>query len=495
MLRRLLVVVVAALWLWLLAGMAPAAAQPSSQGALIISPSPLTVVSAWGCAPWDGLCARSLQLTLRATEPITAITALAEDLRRADNAALLPGAAIGVALAQSSVAPNQIVTMTLTLPLGGLPAGEYSGSLLLSHGGGVSDLPITLRVRDWWLPPLALLLGTLILGIWYKRYRDSARPRDDLIVQAGYLAEMRGADAALLEPFQSQLDTQIGEARNALRFGNQAEAQAAVGAAQTIWRRWSRNRGAWIELGARQAELTAALDAAPAVAPGRMRATLEEELRQIGRDMPLSDDPEALRARLIAVRDRLDAYRQLAARIDALLLALAPLDEAAAAPLRAGLSQRRAALGQLAAGDQAALDELRAGLDADQRAVEEALAKAPPPPDAGEVLGGGLEFEARGVGALPLPEIGALAGSPLSADPLADARHAGRRRWLFELASLAIAIVGLVPVGFTQLYVDKPTFGLNPWLDYPALAFWALGIEATREAVLGMIDRQPGGPQ
>ena len=61
-----------------------------------------------------------------------------------------------------------------------------------------------------------------------------------------------------------------------------------------------------------------------------------------------------------------------------------------------------------------------------------------------------------------------------------------RLRW-FTGVSYAIALLFLVGGGFSQLYVDNPTFGANPVKDYFALLAWGFGAEASRDAVTKMI--------
>jgi hypothetical protein len=138
---------------------------------------------------------------------------LIEDLRRSDNAALLPSSQVALQLAARELKPGQIVTMTVGIQLDNLPAGEYAGNLLLSHSGGIERLPVTVRVRDWYLPPLILLVGTLLLGMAFKHYRDKMAPRDDLVVQVGYLMQLRDSDDELPKQFKEALTTQIEDAR------------------------------------------------------------------------------------------------------------------------------------------------------------------------------------------------------------------------------------------------------------------------------------------
>jgi len=64
---------------------------------------------------------------------------------------------------------------------------------------------------------------------------------------------------------------------------------------------------------------------------------------------------------------------------------------------------------------------------------------------------------------------------------------AGKQLRLFTWTSYAIALIFLAGSGFSQLYVDNPTFGANPWKDYFALLAWGFGAEATRDAVTKMV--------
>jgi hypothetical protein len=68
-----------------------------------------------------------------------------------------------------------------------------------------------------------------------------------------------------------------------------------------------------------------------------------------------------------------------------------------------------------------------------------------------------------------------------------QASSANVRLKVFTVTSYIIAIVFLAGAGFSQLYVDKPTFGDNPWNDYSALMAWGFGAEATRDAVTKVV--------
>jgi hypothetical protein len=104
-----------------------------------------------------------------------------------------------------------------------------------------------------------------------------------------------------------------------------------------------------------------------------------------------------------------------------------------------------------------------------------------------------IQSTLEGVAAKGLPGLGVLipqiAPAP-SAYPLSwevQVSVAKKRLKLFKGASYATAIVFLAGAGFSQLYVDNPTFGANPWKDYFALLAWGFGAEASREAVTKVV--------
>ncbi len=464
-------------------------AQEAFQGAVVVTPSPLNIVTAWGC-PWWQACSQTLQLTLQASSPVAKMSVLIEDLRRSDSAALLPSSQVDVQLAARDLKPGQIVTMTMGIQLQDLPAGEYTGNLLLSHSGGIERLPVTVRVRDWYLPPLILMISTLLLGMAFKHYRDQMAPRDDLVVQVGYLVQLRDSDSELLEQFAQALTTQIEDARVALSFSKLSTAQTAIATAQTIWSRWSRSRTAWLELEQKRGELVAALDAEPRVDVGsKLRSSLDEELHTCQRDMPLSDDPDTIRKRLQAIRNLLNLYREVSGRISALFFTIANLpDEESRKSWQATLTQHSDKLLQMTLSDQVAMEDLERLVNTDAQTIQAELARTA----GAQPQGGVLSSRSGIVPSRPLPLFGALAASLPGGDQ--QLQLAQWRRIIFNISSIIITAVGLLPLGFTQLYVDKPTFGMNPWLDYPALIFWALGIEATREGVLSLVNRSDSNP-
>ncbi|MBX0330523.1 hypothetical protein K2Z83_22975 [Oscillochloris sp. ZM17-4] len=469
------------------------ATPPATDGALLIEPSRLTIATDGGCPPTfipgSTPCTQIHQLTLRATRVITNVTAITTDLRRADAQAIFPANAIHPTFIRTELMTDTVVTLTLALDMAAAPAGEYTGDLLLVYPGGVRSLPLTVRLRHWWLPPLGLLVAVLLVGLAFAQYRDQQRPRDSLIVQVGYLVDQMSRDTMLITAFQHPLDRQIAASRQALQFGHPADAQTALSATQELWGRWRAYRDDWITLDTHRTQLLHALDTPPAVASGVFRDSLEQALVQIERSLGMSAQPTTVQDDLAKVRTALEAFRTSAAKISALLRQIDTLDNAAVAQLRTSVQERRQQLSLLTMENTDGMAQLITLLANDAHEVQNAML-AHSDNGMNQVLGtssGGPEGAASPLPPSQLPELGTLFGATISDNPTADAARARRRILIFGITSLIITAVGLVPLGFNQLYVTNPIFGANPWLDYPALIFWALGIEGSRETILGML--------
>jgi hypothetical protein len=101
---------------------------------------------------------------------------------------------------------------------------------------------------------------------------------------------------------------------------------------------------------------------------------------------------------------------------------------------------------------------------------------------------------------VPAPEAplsfgaGPVAGEePLAVDygSLSEAivKAGEKARWrllIYQVATIVVAAVLVIPLGMNQLYAANITFGANPLLDYPALLFWGIGLESSRESVVGL---------
>lgn len=498
--RRMIVRAVLALACLALAAVAARAQEfdPAAQGVLLVQPAQLVAASAGGCAPTDP-CVVTYTLTLRATQAVTGIVPVPADLFNENDQGVFPAAAIAAGVGSGELSPTSVVPLTVTLDLGAAPAGSYSGKLWLTYDGGVADLPITARVRHWWLPAFLTLLGAVVGGLLFNQYRDLYRPRDELIIKADAVARRTQGDPDLAPAFRRQIERQIATARSALQLGRVDQAQASIDTAELIWHRWVVNREAWVDLSRGIASLRAALDSEPRLpVDSALYISLDQALEQSERDLALSDDPEATRATLKVVRSALSAYRTIRERIAALSalgLEAQPLGGEGAAlpesPVLAELAAAEQELLALTVEGAADIQRIRARLDAGASTYAEALRAA----EAG-VLGTSMEGAGYPSDAplIPLPELGVTDADAVTDDPEADARRARARRRIFGLASLVLTLVGLLPLGFSELYLNKPSFGANPWADYPALVFWGLGIEFTRQTILGLFGRSPGPP-
>jgi hypothetical protein len=62
---------------------------------------------------------------------------------------------------------------------------------------------------------------------------------------------------------------------------------------------------------------------------------------------------------------------------------------------------------------------------------------------------------------------------------------------IFYVISYATSIAILAGSGFSQLYLQNPTFGARPFEDYLALLAWGFGAEATRSKVTQVVRKNP----
>lgn len=434
----------------------------------------------WDCQPGQR------QLLLRAEATLDGVRVQALDLEATGAAAVVPATAIRAQLAADRLEPLQPLPVVVTVDWRGVASGEFVGSLLVTHAAGLRPIPVTVTVKDHWLPPLLVLVLGLSVGIATTAYRQEGQARDRVLVQAGRLRSELRADAALAaageQPsiagaFARAVQGELIEVESALANQRWAAAQAAVAAAQGMGDRWRQGRADWLA----QSEHAA-----------RLQQRLEEE------------DPEGQIPSLERVRWQLDQVQRGAAQV-ATPLELSEQLRAVQASFERFLQgrgelERRPPTARLASEQQRAWQQTWQGLEAElhnlpldspeelrawrdrlrqaQQDLNAALSQAASPAAETIATTRSADLAALGAALRPVPvavsAVKALAG---------ESPGARWRLWAFQGMSYVVTFAVLLGAGYSQLYAARPTFGAGGVADYAALLAWGFGAEATRESL------------
>ncbi|MCF3572446.1 hypothetical protein L2E69_18600 [Planktothrix agardhii 1806] len=417
----------------------------------------------------------SRQIFVQTNSPIQDLQVLALDLNSRDGITIFP--ASGIISNKSNwqtIRSNQII-VPVEFNLSQAPSsGEYLGNLRLTYTGGELTLPITLQIKDWWLPPLLVLFLGTGLGILVSVYRAQGRPRDEVLVRIGQLQTQMQEDIEFVKitAFKQYIEGCLIEVKMDLQTEKWEQAIAILEQTENIWKRWVKGRSDWLqqfdycqqirqqledknpndlEIKAILRNLEATINDAPELeTPEQFRERLEKIYQQMNQ-LVLENQKQDLKALIaeIPLEKRttiLPEFEQLEAKI---------ATESLANP-----KQFKALTTEL---NDLTLKAQDIGNESSPRGV---ISKS--------------LFGFTGVMSPPPVTNRSTTSTP-------ETTKAGVRLKLFTWTSYAIAVIFLAGTGFSQLYIDNPTFGANPWKDYFALMAWGFGAEATRDAITKVV--------
>ncbi|NEO99300.1 MAG: hypothetical protein F6K58_11570 [Symploca sp. SIO2E9] len=416
---------------------------------------------------------KTRNLFLRTTAPIRNFQLITMDLNRADGSAVFPAQAI---IAQKTPTepskPNEL-TFLVQFDLQKVPSsGEFSGKLRLSYQDGEQSVPVTVRVKDHWLLPLIMLLVGTGLGVGASLYRTKGKPRDQIWMRVGQLRAQMQDDPDLIkaQPFQSRVEAQLLDVKMALQGERWQDSQKALEQAEMFWSKWNKGRSDWSiqlaychQLQQRLQDLNPNL---PYV------QDLHRRLENAVADVPDLDGPDKLRERLEEIAQQLNGFLQLQSKIQQLQSLCSQLSAQQASPWLSKKEELEQRLNNLLPSqlseDKDFEDKLEEAIAAISKLVAEnsAVAKGLPR----------LTVTPPSPLVAPAPPVHALKWEK-------QMNRAGLRLRVFNIASYCVAVFFLAGAGFSELYVDKTTFGANPWKDYFALLAWGFGAEASRDAI------------
>ncbi len=421
--------------------------------------------------------ATTRQLILSSSTPIPSPQLIPLDLIRSDGAKVFPAANIRVKVVSQPKPTEATAQVSFDLRnFWEIPSGEFSGKLRLSDATERVDIPVTIRIKDFWLPPLIVVIIGTGLGIAVSTYRVQGQPKDEVLLRVGRLRSQiqEEPEASKSAPFQTQVEAYLYDVKIAIQ-GEQLEfGRTAVSEAEQVWRKWVKGRNDWLAQLAYREELVESIqDLNPNVLYVQ---TVRRELEDIYRNAPNFEGPDKLRDRLDEIAQQINRYLQLQAKMKLMNEVAANLSAEQIGGWQVTRQTWERRFNLLLPKDMEQYQQLQTEAEEAITRMTELVSQTP-----------SAEGVSKGLSKLAVPRL--IAGAP-SAQPLSwqeEVSTAGQRLNQFKVASYAIAIIFLAGTGFNQLYMDNPTFGANPWKDYFALLAWGFGAEATRDAVTKMV--------
>lgn len=432
-------------------------------------------------------------LLLSVTSPITGVQVLILDMPRTDDAAALPTGAIVIGEITSTLAAGEFVVVPLRFDLRDGKSGEYNGSLRITYFAdsfpGAVTVPLKVSIKDQpWGPFLTLLFGVAAATI-ISLYRARYQPVDEARVRVGKLRTRLNAEQEQMNgAFVRAITDQLQRAEYLLQSQKLDEGRPAVETAEQLMDRWFSNRSQWADLLAFEQRITARLDELNA-SPDFRRA-MEKRIKEIDEQV-LTMAPIDLQQQLETVANEIDTYLDLKTDCDNLVA----LQHAKAALIDDPTKQRIAAIQKrlanlssaqsdpaLVQDTQALISEVQS-LQAPRSATLRDSTTAPVAPEV-------ALKQADKIGKSPVLVLPTMSPTTraqwekLTAQ--LDRFFPAWRLASFQFASYAIAIIFLAGTGFNELYLNKATFGAQPWSDYLALLVWGFGSETSRASITGL---------
>ncbi len=413
------------------------------------------------------------QIFVQTNNPIQDLRVLILDLNRRDGTTVFPASGI-VANKQNfqTIKPNQML-IPLEFNLSQAPSsGEYNGTMRLSYTGGELTLPITLQVKDFWLlPVLVLFLGTG-LGILVSVYRAQGRPRDEILVRVGQLQTQIQEDIEFgkIAGFKQYIEGCLIEIKMDLQTEKWEQAIATLEQAENIWKRWVKGRSDWLQQFDYCQQIRQQLEDKN---PNDLEVkAILRNLEATINDAPELETPEQFRERLEKIYQQMNQLVLETQKQDLkALIAKIPLEKQNS--VLSQFQKLEEKIGSEPPANFTQFKRLTAELNDLKEQVEQLDDQSSPR--------SGISKNPLGMGGISSPP------PTHSTNSTPEITKAGVRLKLFTGTSYAIAVIFLAGAGFSQLYIDNPTFGANPWKDYFALMAWGFGAEATRDAITKVV--------
>jgi hypothetical protein len=366
-------------------------------------------------------------------------------------------------------------------------SGEYNGNLLVITPDSELVIPISLKVKDYWVMPLFVLLLGVGLGIIISTYRNEWMARDEVVVQVTRLRSKIRADEEfkLDDSFYKKAESYLAAVETALENKRSSAAQEAANKAQDLWDKWHQSKQGWLSLLDYESKLRKRVEEEN---PQNQIPYLEQltwQLDSINKGRPSQDSAGQVRKQLQEVQVQLNNY----------LLAETQLDEfrelTDQVPYEAGDEEKywknealtlQRLLYNLSPTDIESYHKWQDDIRSQTEQVVEDIRNLKTKPS-NTFLGNISRTINNPTHPNLLEPVPDIFLDPIDTNTNKREKLSRNRLFIFNSLSYAIAIFLLGNAGFTQLYLANGTFGTKGVVDYFSLLAWGFGAEATRETV------------
>lgn len=201
-----------------------------AEAKVLLKPEALTVVGTRGT---DALETRIL--TVRSTAPVTNLRIYAFDLYNTNRERVFPKGLITVPETIDQVNVDRLQNFPVNFKLQQAPSGEFQGDILLSYQGNEVLVPVTVRIKDPWYLPFAVLVFGVILGTTVSSYSRWGRTTDEITVDLESLRTQFESDREIPASFASRISTHLVDAKLARDTKQIEAARQSITEARNVW--------------------------------------------------------------------------------------------------------------------------------------------------------------------------------------------------------------------------------------------------------------------
>ena len=399
------------------------------------------------------------------------------------------------------VRPGQGEVLEVRVDVKTIPSGEYRGVLTAQvidqdNGGKVIPVPITLRVKDYFVLPLAILLIGIIVGLWVSSYVSRKKDVDELVIQSDQLQRQVEIEPHFHENFRAQIENRLRNVLFDLRRNEVDQARQNLNSSFTLWDKWRMRPREWVKLfddfHSRFEQIDQILSGSD---NDRRLMRLRDELREIQQSTTNEDVKyEDLSSRLMAVIEQIEWFASAHAELTTIGQNLEKLEQQERDAFDQNFAQLQQDFTQLSIDDgeafQAfteAVSTLRSELRSSFRDMnrDDEWTTSPPvaSPEHRRLINSESGSSLRPVGQLvEAAQWTTAAARSRFRMGSRSARSALWRRNAFNITGYTVLMVILAGSGFNELYAQNTVFGADGFSDYMTLFAWGFGAEASRSS-------------